>query len=221
MPATGRERFGRQCDLLVHGGIVLLLIFSPLAFGAVHAWPLAIVEALSAFLLMVWAAKLLVCGSTDEANRRVRRWGAPLLCFGAVVLLELLPLPPPVLRLVSPHTYSLYRDNLPGWPEQAAFDELSRTVSALRASQARPPQLGPLPSVSATDAVAASALAPEVTRVERLAGRLSPSAAWRPLSIYRYRTGAELLRMAALSAVFFCSSATPGSVRLRTGSVPG
>lgn len=212
MPAPGRERFGRQCDLLVHGGIVLLLIFSPLAFGAVHAWPLAIVEILSAALVVVWAAKLLACGTTDEASRRVRRWGMPLLCFGAVVLLELLPLPPPVLHLLSPHTCALYRDNLPGWPEQAAFGELSRTVSALRASRARPPQLGPLPSVNATDAAAAAALAPEVARVEGLAERLSAPGTWRSLSIYRYRTGEELLRMLALGAVFFCSSATPGSV---------
>jgi hypothetical protein len=100
-----------------------------------------------------------------------------------------------------------------------AFGELSRTVSTLRASRARPPQLGPLPSVSATDAAAASALAPEVKRVEWLAQRLSTPATWRPLSIYRYRTGEELLRMLALSAVFFCSSLIPGSVLRGTGSV--
>jgi O-antigen ligase/tetratricopeptide (TPR) repeat protein len=202
MAAPGRERFGRHCDALVHGVVVLLLIFSPFAFGAVHAWSLAIVELLSAALVAAWAAKLWVCGSTMEANRRVRRWSLPLLCFGALAVLQLLPLPPSLLRLISPHTYALYRENLPGWPDGAPFGELSRTLAELRASTARPSQLGPLPSVSARGIPAASAIAPEVEQVTALAQQIRRSGRWRSVSVYRYRSGEELLRMLALGAVF-------------------
>jgi len=214
MPAPGRERFGRYCDTVVNGGVVLLLLFSPLAFGSVHAWSLALVELLSAALIVVWAVKLLACGNTAEARGRLRRWGAPLAGFGVVAALQLVPLPPPLLRVISPSTYAVYQDNLPGWPRQEAFADLARAVDSLRRSPARPPQLGPLPSVSASDAVALPALAPQVGRAEALARQIPAPGRWRSFSVYRYRSGQELVRMLALSAVFFCSSAIRGSPRL-------
>jgi hypothetical protein len=191
MSPVQRERFGRGCDALVHGGVITLLVFSPLAFGTVHAWSQAIVELVVAALLVAWALKLLVRGNTTEAGQRLRRWCAPLVGFGAVAVIQLMPLPPPLLRVLSPTTYALYRDTLPGWPAGSTFEDVRGAIAALAES--------------------APGEAPSVAQLAELAQHFATPASWRPLSIYGYRDGEQLLRMLTYSAVFFCSSDTLGN----------
>ncbi|MBI4515431.1 MAG: hypothetical protein HY699_06415 [Deltaproteobacteria bacterium] len=216
MSPAQRERFGQRCDSLVHGGVIALLAFSPLAFGAVHAWSQAVVEWLAALLAVVWASKALGCGSTTAANERLRRWGLPLLGFGLVALVQLLPLPPPALRVLSPNTYELYRETLPGWPRQAPFGELRDLVARLTTEASLPPQAGALRSVEQPADAAAAAPAPVIEQVEALAAALPAAGTWRPLSLYTYRSGEEFLRMLTYGTVFFCSLATRG--RRRAGA---
>lgn len=207
-----RERFGRRCDALVHGGVIALLVFTPLAFGSVHAWAQAIMELLTAALVIVWGSKALVCGSTTAANDRLRGWSLPMLCFGALAVVQLLPLPPAVLRVLSPNTYALYRDHLLGWPDDKPFSQLDSIVAALRDNAGRPPQVGPLASVSDQPDAAVASAAPVVAELTALVQRMPAMSRWRPLSIYRYRDVEELLRMLTYSAVFFCSSHIRGGL---------
>jgi hypothetical protein len=211
MSPVQRERFGRRCDALVHGGVIALLVFTPLAFGSVHAWAQAIMELLTAALVIVWGSKALVCGSTTAANDRLRSWSFPMLCFGAIAVAQLLPLPPAVLRVLSPSTYALYRDHLPGWPDGEPFSHLDPIVAALRDNAGRTPQVGPLASVSDQPDAAVASAAPMVDELTAVVQRMPSMSRWRPLSIYRYRDVEELLRMLTYSAVFFFSSLIHGN----------
>jgi hypothetical protein len=220
MSATDREAFGRRCDVLMHGGVILLLAFAPLPFGSVHAWAQATVQVLIAALVIVWGVKLLRRGTTTEATDRMRRWAPPLLVFGAVALVQLAPLPPAVLRILSPNTYAIYRDTLPGWPDGPPDAALPELVDTLQSDARRPLPAAQPATVRAADRWAASN-AEVIREVSALAGELAPPQRWRPLSLYRYRDGEELLRMLAYSTLFFCSSPTRGNhlgVRLSAAS---
>ena len=46
------------CDRTVTGGILFLILFTPFAFGSVHPWAFAIMEALIFLLVVVWMVKL-------------------------------------------------------------------------------------------------------------------------------------------------------------------
>jgi hypothetical protein len=201
-----RERFGRRCDALVFGGIALLLVFSPLAFGSVHPWARAVLQLIVASLVAVWACKVLAFGSTPGAAARLRRWVPGLLVFTAAGFVQVLPLPPQLLRALSPHTHELYHGALYGWPSPAGIAELRDAVRELQRSTARPPQLGPLPSVDEPAIPDGTAL---IERLGKMAERFSAASSWRTLSVYPYRTGEALLLALTYMAVFFCSSPIP------------
>src|SRR5215475_9771149 len=73
-------------DIVLYGTVGLLL-FAPLAFGAVEPWALFILEATAAILFMVWTV-----GRMREPQFAIS-WSPvfpPMLAFGSVVLLQLL-----------------------------------------------------------------------------------------------------------------------------------
>jgi len=113
--------FLSACDRLVTGGVLFLILFTPLAFGAVHPWAFALMEAVLFFLVMVWAGKLLAAPAPIVAVVRGGRFLAtPLALLIGFVLVQLTPLPPTLLAVLSPATYEVYSRALPGWPEQAS-----------------------------------------------------------------------------------------------------
>ena len=90
----------------VNAGILLLLVFTPLAFGTVETWSVSIMEAGVFCLLAVHA------GTAGLALPRGRAARAILLLFlllVGLVLLQLLPLPDFLLRLISPASLELHR----------------------------------------------------------------------------------------------------------------
>jgi O-antigen ligase len=89
--------------------VLALLAAAPLAFGAVHtaAWaPLLVAACVLGALSWLRARR-------GEAGEGKRRPGArELLALHGLVLLQLIPLPPRVLALLSPGSFSFYNDNL-------------------------------------------------------------------------------------------------------------
>ena len=67
----------------------------------------------------------------------------PLALFFALVLFQLIPLPPSLLRIFSPQTYELYTQVLPGWPLRVPYADLGQ-MSEVRDQSASP--LTPDPS---------------------------------------------------------------------------
>jgi len=60
-----------RIDRIIFFGIVLLLIFAPLAFGSVHVWAYSIVEFGVFFLLILWFVdNLIFSGSKTRVNFR-------------------------------------------------------------------------------------------------------------------------------------------------------
>lgn len=102
-------------DKIIERGILFLLIFTPLAQGAVHDWSIAVMELVSFGIFFAWVLRSLV--STAEIERK--GWQAAseplrkmLLSAGllaCIALLQLVPLPLSLLGLISPKTLALYQ----------------------------------------------------------------------------------------------------------------
>ncbi len=85
----------RACTRIVTGGILFLILFTPLAFGAVHSWAFSLLEVVIFLLVMVWVGRL--CLETPEqeavrkgergADRALGRLLLPLVLFLSLVLL--------------------------------------------------------------------------------------------------------------------------------------
>ena len=119
-------------------GFLSLLVWTPLAFGAVHPLSTAFMQAHIFLLLALWIG----CRSprfgrraahpAAEAGRRASAWGAALFAlFIALLLFQMLPFGPQTLQWLSPSTHHLYSQFLPHWPGARA--PLSLHASATRA----------------------------------------------------------------------------------------
>lgn len=91
--------------------VVALLAFAPLALGAVEAWSRLIVVVGVAALAGAIALRAMIPGTPAT----VRSWSyLPIVFFLGWVVLQLVPLPIGIIRLISPHTVSLRNGLLSG-----------------------------------------------------------------------------------------------------------
>jgi O-antigen ligase len=67
-------------------GVVALVLFGPLAFGAVESWSISIMEVGAALLFMLWGMRQVASGELEI--RRNPLFG-PMLLFGALILWQL------------------------------------------------------------------------------------------------------------------------------------
>lgn len=123
-PIARSEALCLWCDRLVSAGIVCLIGFTPLAFGAVHPWAFCLMEAVIFLLLALWMAKLLLKRDWVVMPRAA----APMMLVIAVIAFQLVRLPLPVVRMLSPATSAIYVKALADWPDNAQV-ELSAHVS--------------------------------------------------------------------------------------------
>ncbi len=111
----GAGRLERTLDFLIRGGLVLLLVLAPLPFGSVEPWAYSALELGVALVGLLFLYRLFLFPST-----RIRF--SPLLLAPAGFLLlmglQLVPLPPQLLRTLSPSTASLYDRTVPGYSDQ-------------------------------------------------------------------------------------------------------
>ncbi len=197
-----------------------MLVFGPFAFGSVHPRAYGILEIVAALLLVVWLAKLRFGGSHSVGSPVVPRaiW-VPTTAFVGIVLLQILPLPPSVIRALSPGAYGLYAASLPGWPDEAPYEDTVRDVLAHDDAGVQASDLSRSVSLPGVDEVEKQPLAsfvpdvwghllgePFLDRVERR--RLETwveadtGSSWRTLSIDPAKTSAELLKILAYLACF-------------------
>jgi len=96
-------------DRAIEWLLVVLLAFMPLAFGAVHAWSEEVVIALAAAIVLCFCVRVAVRGRCPVA------WTWAYVPIAAFVLLaagQLLTLPNPLVRLISPNTVQQKMDLL-------------------------------------------------------------------------------------------------------------
>ncbi len=118
-------RFLHLLDRVIQLGIVALLVFPPLAFGAVEPWAKSIGQMIVVLVTTAWILKLIWTPPRPTLRSRkgmllggrVQLSGLewPALLFAGVVLLQIVPLPPNLVKAVSPATAELYASSLPGY----------------------------------------------------------------------------------------------------------
>lgn len=175
--------------------ILLLIPFAALALGGVHLWAFGLAELVTFVLVVVWMAQVVAGRRCLAASATgLGRLVALALGLAALVALQLLPLPPRALKLLSPASYTLYSDGLPGWPAKPAYQW--ETTQASQAGGGR--YILPTP-----DEVRAGAQIPFADSA-RVAPKVSPApypkaGAWMPLSV-----AAPMTRIGLLKLLMYC-----------------
>jgi len=192
-------RFGAHLDRTVNLGLCFVLIFTPLAFGAVEEWAEAIAQLAIMLLFAAWVLKVTWSPAPEQDGGaalfegRVQLSGLelPALLFAAVIMLQLIPLPPSLIEVISPRTAEIYAQSLPGFGEQAnpSFAELPQWLQQDVESAA-----GEVPALPPDPEAASRALPETVFDL--------PHPAWRPLSLTPADTGRALCIYLAHLALF-------------------
>ncbi|MGH8013679.1 MAG: O-antigen ligase family protein [Candidatus Binataceae bacterium] len=222
----------RWLDRSVTAGLIFLLGVSALFFGSVHRWAYSAAEMFIALMVVAWAVRISLGarpGDQDQTGESARGkggeegrsniayWGGIATPIGAFILLlifQLTPLPPGVMRLLSPATYHFYELSFPGWPRARPYAELERAHIA----RARPatPVFTVLPSAGF------KAGARAITKPGAKAPRREPREAapgqwlrlrWRALALAPGVTWSALIEVFACTALFFIVLTYPFGAR--------
>jgi O-antigen ligase/tetratricopeptide (TPR) repeat protein len=183
--------------------VVLLIVLAPLPEGSAHRWALPVIEVLVFGLIAIWQLAIASGSGLTTSFSRGRPFALPLLLFTVIALVQLVPLPPGLLRTVSPATYRLYELSLPGWPHEQPLQALK-----LRTFDNRRPQWKVLPTVNevangATVPFARSGKSTDGTLVRHFDGVVGSPSLWRTISIAPSMSETALLELVAYAALFF------------------
>lgn len=142
LPANSLQKL---CDRTVLCAVAGLLTFPALAGGGLSYWSRALIQLTSAAVLGLWSMRALAHWPQPirpPITSGVMPYGLVLL---ALVTAPLVPLPPTLVRWLSPHAFDVYRTALPDWPGHPPFGDL---FAALHATPPvlHPPTFLPLPA---------------------------------------------------------------------------
>jgi len=190
-------------DMMCEGGLIALLVFTPFAFGTVHTWAISLAQAGVLCLFSIWLVRVIWSRPASRPTRPAQgdadvvgilgyrfnrtRLAAPIALFLAIVVFQLVPLPSPVLRVVSPASADTFDRSLPGYATGGPVD-FNGFESWLAGDDA--------------GVVRRILEAPGAIPVEP---RLVRSSA-RPLSIYPFETATRLIMMVALLMAFIVAA---------------
>ncbi len=196
-------------DRVITAGISFLVVFTPLAFGSVHPWAFSSLEVLVFLFFIIWMIKLTFLSGwenrgTDSLKSLLNLSSRllPIAFFITLVTFQLLPLPPPFLRILSPSTYEIYQKSLPGWPEKPPYADL---VYAQEASPKRPGSVTwtLLPNLHEIRKGARVPFADNRRNVgSGLPHESFSTASWLPISIAPSLTKTDLLKFIAFACLF-------------------
>ncbi len=96
----------------IEGGLVLLLLLAPLLFGTVEFWSLTLMEVLSFFLLLFFLFRVLAAGHSP-VRLVLPPLLVPIVLLLILAVIQVIPLPPAFLKVLSPGTYGIYRETFP------------------------------------------------------------------------------------------------------------
>jgi O-antigen ligase/Flp pilus assembly protein TadD len=220
-------------DRLFTGGLLFLILFTPFAFGAVQPWAYITMEVVIFALVIVWMGKRALLAGEHRAgsstnfefrnsNFELFRFAIPLMLFLALVGFQLIPLPPSLLKIISPQTFETYRQILPGWPEREPYGELGSMEQGAGSTEqgatgegswvsgvgltGNAPDAKNAPNAAREGQRAKIASQPEpqnlTPNTQKPARGLFPET-WLPLSLSSNLSKIDLLRFAAFAALFF------------------
>jgi hypothetical protein len=188
-----KETAVRWLDWIAIAGIAGLIVATPLAIGSINPWPLCAVEVTIFLLTIVFMVRIAVA-RTPQAFPGLHRVLTPAALFIALALFQLLPLPPPIQRVISPATYRLFETSLAGWPDRDPYPRLRDTGSRGKGSASQGAEVRA--PADPTDASNAD-YAPRSAFAHEAMSR------WRPLSIAPVLTKTVALELIAYGCLFF------------------
>jgi tetratricopeptide (TPR) repeat protein/O-antigen ligase len=202
-----------RLDGLVVAGLVLILAFAPIAFGSVHLWAYSLLEVAQFGLLIAWMLRIWLEGAKPARraipNPDVYELALPLILFAGLLVFQIAPISPAVMRVISPATYRLYSTSFPGWPQTAPYQAL-RVAWNSNPHPAEPDLQMRLPPVGGRKQERASAAAPTIAAKADAAEPLSPPTLghfgdlrWRSIAIAPSVAWAGLIEFLSSSAFFF------------------
>jgi tetratricopeptide (TPR) repeat protein len=86
---------------------IAILLFSPLAFGTVERWSYAVMEIASLVVVLLVFLRIFQKKTSYYETPGI----VPLLLFLAYILLQVVPVPPQLIKILSPSTYEIYRES--------------------------------------------------------------------------------------------------------------
>lgn len=112
-------RIGRVAGALIEIGIYFLLFLTPFAFGGNELWVRGVIQIVAGFVVLVFLLDRMAATKRPQASDRrvVLLVGLPIALFALLVLFQTVPLPPSMLRSLSPSTYETYIQTVPGYAE--------------------------------------------------------------------------------------------------------
>ncbi len=112
------KRYVRYIDIFTLATISALVLFTPLAFGAVHIWAYTIME-LSIFgLLLLWSLKhFLLWRHKDSIKIEIpfAKVNIVLALFLVLIFIQMVPIPSEIMRSLFPKRYDFYMSILPSF----------------------------------------------------------------------------------------------------------
>jgi tetratricopeptide (TPR) repeat protein len=208
--------------------LAVLIFVAPLPEGGAWPWALTLIESFAFAILALRQLGVASGAGVAVPRTAMRPLLLPAALFGALVLTQLAPLPPAVLRAVSPAAYRLYAVSLPGWPRAPKQPDELRPAAARRGgarwrilpTQDEIARGAALPFAESRGRIAAAqvrsasraataASVPEAPRAAAVPQMPGAAGAWRTLSLAPSITLAVLLELAAYAALFFTLLAYP------------
>ena len=97
-------------DYVIEVGLIAIIFLTPLAFGTVEVWSIAVLEIIVALLFIFW-----ILSDKEGFKQTVlsnKTFLLPLVIYFLFVLFQIAPLPKLVLKVFSINSYNLYNDTL-------------------------------------------------------------------------------------------------------------
>ncbi len=154
--------FTKISNKIIEWDILFLIVFTPIAFGAVEPWAYTLMEFTIFILIIIWIVRLWIINlkktsiilgrrglepisqirnlkfKIPNLNSKINRFGfikmplnIPIMLFVVSILLQLTPLPPGVLKFLSPNTYQFYKTTSPGWPDRGNASSIQYQESSI------------------------------------------------------------------------------------------
>src|SRR5208337_2511667 len=108
-------------DGAVIGGLVLLILVTPLCFGTVHPWAYHAAETAVFAMLAATVLRMRASQPAIKGAAAVLSIAAPAAVLVLLIGFQLAPLPPSLLHVVSPRAYDFYQHALDGWPKTVDY----------------------------------------------------------------------------------------------------
>ena len=122
--------------------LILLLIFTPIAFGAMDLWAVSLMELAILFIMILWAVQFGIISKLQIPDSKLQPPGPGLrtpnlillVLFLCLILFQMVPLPSAIVRTVSPKTYELRHFLFKGFPSDSSDLNSGASISSEESS---------------------------------------------------------------------------------------